>query len=60
MRSGSTNMNRGKEKSPPEAGLSLISYDDEGGITPRPHAPFNMLFTPFDTSLSTHVRASLV
>jgi len=53
-------MNRGKEKSPPEAGFSLVPYDDEGGVTPRPHAPFNLLFTPFDTSLSTHVRASLV
>jgi hypothetical protein len=44
---------RENEKSPPEAGLSLRSYDDEGGINPRPHAPFDNLFSSITAWLST-------
>lgn len=47
------------EKSPPMAGLSLISYDDEGGVTPRPHAPFNNNSNPDLPSLSMNVPAIL-
>lgn len=33
------------EKGPPKASPSQFSYDDEGGFTPRPHAPFEIVST---------------
>lgn len=45
------------EKSPPEAGSSLGSSDGEGGVTPRPHAPFDELFKAFQEPLSTQASA---
>lgn len=46
------------EKSPPEASFSLGSYDDEGGVTPRPHTPFDHLFRAFAPFLSTRASAA--
>jgi hypothetical protein len=47
------------EKSPPMAGRSLVSYDDEGGVTPRPHAPFDKDYSLNQPSLSMNVSATL-